>query len=560
MVRTRRGTDTVVVAAKRQKYAEFSSAFSSSFHRVPLSALLKHSSVRDRFRWSAVSRAWCEHGSGGWRERLAVGDLVDARDSDCKWYDARVVAIALDPAEADADDDASDDGGSDKPKSPSSSASTTLASPFSGHVRVHFRGWSDRWDCWLPRRSPAIQPLHSHTRDWRWLEVGDIVELNSAADGFRPLWCVPRPPTPFARYRSLLSFSVFHGFWLVASSGGCCCCPCGRFEAEVTRVVEEPKQLTSHSSGAAPSGDTAATASNADGPSEGSAAADVVAPDESSAVAARDNARASARAGTAGAVAVAGVGVGGATGDGEGRLVEVRATRNSLIGPRWLDARATEKLCHLGTHITVPLLACEVCARDHAATDLRATPTPTRRAGWTDAPSSSTRGCDRESVRGDRSMRRQTFHPPAPAPASSRLFKIACMLGTRMKRSMTHALLPHASSRHPPVPRIVSQGGRYRVVNPSGVKVRATPDLGLCDELSILPPGREVRVRDTLYCCFQRDFVPSSAVPRLLPYPPLIHCTRSPCASPPFLVTRVRASLMLWLSLALVWRSSGCRA
>jgi hypothetical protein len=154
MVLTRSGTDTVV-GAKRVKYAEFVSVFSLSFHRLPLAALLKHSSVRDRFRWSAVSRVWCEHGSGGWRERLAVGDLVDARDQEGKWYDARLLA--------EKDDDS---------------------------VRVHFRGWSGRWDCWLARRSPEIKPLHSHTPDWRRLQVGDIVELNSEADGSAALWSV----------------------------------------------------------------------------------------------------------------------------------------------------------------------------------------------------------------------------------------------------------------------------------------------------------------------------------------------------------------------------------
>lgn len=44
-------------------------------------------------------------------------------------------------------------------------------------VKVHYRGWTTKWDEWLPRDSPRLQPLHSRVRDWRNFAVNDEVQV-----------------------------------------------------------------------------------------------------------------------------------------------------------------------------------------------------------------------------------------------------------------------------------------------------------------------------------------------------------------------------------------------
>jgi len=93
--------------------------------------------------------------------RIKVGDFVDAQDSTGKWYEAVIRAV---------DDDA---------------------------VKVHYIGWSSRWDSAVPRKRgegkknlqpPA--PLWSHTSPWRnRIAVGDKVEVREASSLVqRPKW------------------------------------------------------------------------------------------------------------------------------------------------------------------------------------------------------------------------------------------------------------------------------------------------------------------------------------------------------------------------------------
>ncbi|KAL3667771.1 hypothetical protein V7S43_007321 [Phytophthora oleae] len=74
-----------------------------------------------------------------WRYQLQTGQLIDGRDTDNVWYESRVVAV-----------------------------SSTL-------VKIHYRGWTPKWDEWIERTSTRIAPLHTKVRNWRAFKVGDSV-------------------------------------------------------------------------------------------------------------------------------------------------------------------------------------------------------------------------------------------------------------------------------------------------------------------------------------------------------------------------------------------------
>ncbi|KAG7382699.1 hypothetical protein PHYBOEH_010385 [Phytophthora boehmeriae] len=85
--------------------------------------------------------------ANAWRFQLEVNQLIDALDTDKKWYESRVVAI---------NDTA---------------------------VKVHYRGWTAKWDEWLPRLSLRILPLHTKVPNWRDFQVGDEVLVGRAVAG-----------------------------------------------------------------------------------------------------------------------------------------------------------------------------------------------------------------------------------------------------------------------------------------------------------------------------------------------------------------------------------------
>jgi len=113
---------------------------------------------RDWPRWGCLiesrrssSAAWPRDARReAWRKSIKVGDAVDAKDSEGRWFDARVVEIEHEK------------------------------------VKVHFNGWSSRWDFWFLRDGEGLQPLLSQTDDWRRLRVGDAVEMRN--DGEKALW------------------------------------------------------------------------------------------------------------------------------------------------------------------------------------------------------------------------------------------------------------------------------------------------------------------------------------------------------------------------------------
>lgn len=42
-------------------------------------------------------------------------------------------------------------------------------------VKLHYRGWTSKWDEWIERTSTRIAPLHTKVRNWRAFQVGDAV-------------------------------------------------------------------------------------------------------------------------------------------------------------------------------------------------------------------------------------------------------------------------------------------------------------------------------------------------------------------------------------------------
>jgi hypothetical protein len=75
--------------------------------------------------------------------RLKIGDLVDAKDCTGRWYEAVVVQLTVEDV-----------------------------------ARIHFRGWQAKWDENISLRSGRLQPLRSHTVDWReFMVIGDEVEV-----------------------------------------------------------------------------------------------------------------------------------------------------------------------------------------------------------------------------------------------------------------------------------------------------------------------------------------------------------------------------------------------
>ena len=91
------------------------------------------------------------------RQSLEVGDKVDAQDFDKKWYEARVVAVGTHKANGQK------------------------------CVKVHYHGWTERWDEWHEASSPRLQALHTFTTDWRKFEECQKVEIR-VTDNDKLLW------------------------------------------------------------------------------------------------------------------------------------------------------------------------------------------------------------------------------------------------------------------------------------------------------------------------------------------------------------------------------------
>ncbi|OWZ16611.1 Ubiquitin-specific protease [Phytophthora megakarya] len=102
---------------------------------------------------SPEKEEWTAEALQKWRTELRLDQQVDALDTDSKWYEATIVE--LDETRA----------------------------------KVHYRGWSIKWDEWLARTSPRLMPLHSKVRDWRKFRVNDEVQVGQGRPGKkRMMW------------------------------------------------------------------------------------------------------------------------------------------------------------------------------------------------------------------------------------------------------------------------------------------------------------------------------------------------------------------------------------
>ena len=121
------------------------------FGRLPGGALLVDGTASGSSTANNDVTAVAPPVSQQWRESMAVGDVIDAKDSEGRWFDSRIVAIDV-----------------------------------GDRVRVHYNGWSSRWDSWCDRKDESIQPHLTHTDDWRRLRIGD--ELEMRGPGEKALW------------------------------------------------------------------------------------------------------------------------------------------------------------------------------------------------------------------------------------------------------------------------------------------------------------------------------------------------------------------------------------
>ena len=125
------------------------------------------SSAADALRWGALAETPCTSDEKArrqleyprdmlrerWRGNLKKGDLIDARDSEGRWFDSVVTEVSTEK------------------------------------IKVHYRGWSSKWDAWVSRYDlKSIQPLFTKTDDWRAnLRPDDACEVR-CEDEKKALW------------------------------------------------------------------------------------------------------------------------------------------------------------------------------------------------------------------------------------------------------------------------------------------------------------------------------------------------------------------------------------
>ncbi|KAE9187286.1 hypothetical protein PF005_g20514 [Phytophthora fragariae] len=115
---------------------------------------LHHLLVEGRFAVEAgsevadwrVGKCYSEVQADAWRFLLEKDQLIDAMDTDKKWYESRVIDLN------------------------------------DTHVKVHYRGWTAKWDEWLNRTSARIAPLHTKVQNWRAFQVGDEVLVGTEVE------------------------------------------------------------------------------------------------------------------------------------------------------------------------------------------------------------------------------------------------------------------------------------------------------------------------------------------------------------------------------------------
>ncbi|ETI46572.1 hypothetical protein, variant 2 [Phytophthora nicotianae] len=92
-----------------------------------------------------------------WRFTLQKDQLIDALDTDKKWYESRVVDLT------------------------------------EAQVKVHYRGWTAKWDEWINRTSSRLAPLHTKVRNWRDFQLNDEILVGRVVNGKSyPEWRIAR--------------------------------------------------------------------------------------------------------------------------------------------------------------------------------------------------------------------------------------------------------------------------------------------------------------------------------------------------------------------------------
>ena len=118
-----------------------------------------------------------------WRASRRVGDRLDARDCESRWFEAEVVGeTRAHGGEAAAE----------------------------GSVRIHFKGWATTFDQEFSRASEELVPLFSHSTNWRpRLRKGKLIEGKKGKCWFLAVVTRVERPSPRAeRWTSLHAIGV----------------------------------------------------------------------------------------------------------------------------------------------------------------------------------------------------------------------------------------------------------------------------------------------------------------------------------------------------------------
>jgi len=118
-----------------------------------------------------------------WRKELRVGSCIDAKDKSHHWYEAIVKDTRRRQRNntrrrKNSDDDCGDD--DDSSESDEEDASGDWEDALGGHVEVfvHYSGWGDKYDEWIPCSSDRLQCAHTETGYWReHLRLDEPIEI-----------------------------------------------------------------------------------------------------------------------------------------------------------------------------------------------------------------------------------------------------------------------------------------------------------------------------------------------------------------------------------------------
>ena len=82
-----------------------------------------------------------------WRYALELNQRIDAQDTEKTWYEAKIIDLN------------------------------------ETRVKVHYMGWTSKWDAWHDRTALTLAPLHSEVTNWRDFRVNDRVEYAVKVEG-----------------------------------------------------------------------------------------------------------------------------------------------------------------------------------------------------------------------------------------------------------------------------------------------------------------------------------------------------------------------------------------